>query len=161
MLCPSMVKVTSFTKEVCPRNSFSVFPDFKPWILQFQQNQDNEHVKKLHNNIKRKKTHKCWLYQPWHERPQTWHGKIAVKIKNVRFIHDKIFFISLLRPSIYSRKEKVEIKLLTYYYSLCSSNLITQCTNQNTSVCSIPPARRVIMKGYEGYEGYGRLWRRY
>ena len=25
--------MASFTNDVCPRNSFNVFPDFKPWIL--------------------------------------------------------------------------------------------------------------------------------
>lgn len=32
-LCPSGVKTTSFTKELCPLNSFSVLPDLRPWIL--------------------------------------------------------------------------------------------------------------------------------
>lgn len=32
--CPSWVKTASLTKEVCPLNSFKVFPDFNPWILQ-------------------------------------------------------------------------------------------------------------------------------
>lgn len=34
MLCPSCEKITSFTKELWPLNSFKDFPDFKPCILQ-------------------------------------------------------------------------------------------------------------------------------
>lgn len=33
MLWLSVVKIDSLTKDVWPRNSFRVFPDFKPWIL--------------------------------------------------------------------------------------------------------------------------------
>lgn len=35
-LCPSCVYITSLTKDVWPRNSFSVLPDFSPWILQIR-----------------------------------------------------------------------------------------------------------------------------
>ena len=33
MKSPSSEYLASFTKAVCPRNSFSVLPDFSPWIL--------------------------------------------------------------------------------------------------------------------------------
>lgn len=33
ILCPSCVNIASFTNELCPLNSLSVLPDFKPCIL--------------------------------------------------------------------------------------------------------------------------------
>lgn len=37
MWWPSGVKVASLTKEVWPRNSFSVLPDLRPWILKWEE----------------------------------------------------------------------------------------------------------------------------
>lgn len=38
MWWPSGVKVASLTKEAWPRNSFSVLPDLRPWILKRKEN---------------------------------------------------------------------------------------------------------------------------
>lgn len=58
MWCPSGVKVASFTKDECPRNSFRVFPDFSPKILDANRKRD----KKEHASVKTFAQNKVSIY---------------------------------------------------------------------------------------------------
>lgn len=59
MLWASIVKIASFTKDVCPRNSFSVFPDLRPCILEQTKEKDNVRIKPEVCRITTADEHEC------------------------------------------------------------------------------------------------------